>query len=460
MPATNFPHGITSFGMPVFGGGGLTLPLMGGKGKVFYVDPSYGSDGSTGLSANLAMDSVSAAYAKTVDKRGDIIYLMPGHAESVTAAAGLDLDVAGVKHIGLGNGTSRPTVTLGTLTTADVDIDAINQTIENVRFVSAIKSVAVMVDVNFGNLHMENPEQVNALRDEALARWNYYKSPINKALIPSSVIQLANAQAHGIVVDQSRHRLFFFENRSGVPVYVDDFYVTIGKEGAGKSVEGDQKTPLGVYFVTRFIDSDELPDLYGDGAFPINYPNIWDRRSGRTGTGIWLHGTPNGTFSRPPDDSDGCVIISNDDLNTLAPYIGEGQTTPVILAQEIEWVTKTEWQQRRNNFYGHLEQWRKDWESRDAGLYLRHYSKDYEGLGKNYESWVAHKRRVNPSKSFIKVDLIDTSIFLYPNGTDPILVMTFLQNYSSDNFHRVYRKRQYWRMEEDGNWRIIFEGSV
>ncbi len=313
---------------------------------------------------------------------------------------------------------------------------------------------------NFGNLHMENSEQVNALRDEALARWNYFKSPIDKTLIPSSVIQLANAQAHVIVVDQSRHRLFLFENRDGVPVYVDDFYVTIGKEGAGKSVEGDQKTPLGVYFVTRFIDSDELPDLYGDGAFPINYPNIWDRRSGRTGTGIWLHGTPSETFSRPPDDSDGCVIISNDDLNTLAPYIGEGQTTPVILAQEIEWVTKTEWQQRRNNFYGHLEQWRKDWESRDAGLYLRHYSKDYEGLGKNYESWVAHKRRVNPSKSFIKVNLINTSIFLYPNGTDPILVMTFVQNYSSDNFHRVYRKRQYWRMEEDGNWRIIFEGSV
>lgn len=313
---------------------------------------------------------------------------------------------------------------------------------------------------NFGSFHKERREQINAFLEETLARWNYNKSPVDKTLIPSSLIQLADVQDHVIVVDQSRHRMFLFENRNGLPVYVDDFYITIGKKGAGKIIEGDQKTPLGVYFVTQFIESGKLPDLYGDGAFPINYPNIWDRRSGRTGTGIWLHGTPSEIFSRPPEDSDGCVIISNDDLKSLAPYIDEDQTTPVILAKEIDWVTKTEWQLRQKSFYSYLEQWRKDWESRDADLYLRHYSKDYEGLGKDYNSWAKHKRRVNPSKAFIKVNLVDTSIFIYPDGTDPILVVTFKQNYSSDNFQRVFRKRQYWRMEEDGHWRIIFEGSV
>ncbi|MFT5426196.1 MAG: murein L,D-transpeptidase YafK [Gammaproteobacteria bacterium] len=217
---------------------------------------------------------------------------------------------------------------------------------------------------------------------------------------------------------------------------------------------------MGVYFFTQFIKSKELPDLYGDGAFPINYPNIWDRRSGRTGDGMWLHGTPSEIFSRPPEDSNGCVIISNDDLKTLSPFIVLNQTTPVILAQEIEWITKDQWQLRQKSFTSYLEQWRKDWESRDADLYLSHYSKDYEGLGKNYDSWAEHKRRVNPTKAFIKVNLADTSIFSYPGGTEPILVVTFKQNYSSDSFQRVYRKRQYWWMEKDGRWRIIFEGSV
>ncbi len=313
---------------------------------------------------------------------------------------------------------------------------------------------------DFGNYHKIDNEKINPLRDEILARWNYYKSPIDKTLIPSSIIQLSDKQDYILVVDQSRHRMFLYRNHNGMPVYVNDFYVTIGKEGTGKTFEGDQKTPLGVYFVTRFIESDMLPDLYGDGAFPINYPNIWDRRNGRTGTGIWLHGTPSDIFSRPPDDSDGCVIISNDDLKSLAPYIAAGQTTPLILANEIKWETRGEWKKRQKSFFSYLEQWRKDWESRDVDLYLSHYSKDYEGLGKNYESWARHKRRVNLSKSFIKVNLDNTSIFVYPNGTAPIMVITFMQNYSSDSFKRAFRKRQYWRMEEDGNWRIIFEGSV
>ncbi|RKZ48600.1 MAG: hypothetical protein DRQ58_04120 [Gammaproteobacteria bacterium] len=312
----------------------------------------------------------------------------------------------------------------------------------------------------FGNSHGKYSEQIKALRDEILARWNYYKSPVDKTLIPSSLIQLSEKQDYVLVVDQSRHRMFLYKNQNGLPVYVDDFYVTIGKKGAGKIFEGDQRTPLGVYFVTRFIESNALPDLYGDGAFPLNYPNIWDRRNGRTGTGIWLHGTPSEIFSRPPEDSDGCVIISNDDLKNLAPYVDVDQITPVILAKKIKWETKAEWKKRQKSFFSYLEQWRKDWESRDVDLYLSHYSKDYEGLGKNYDSWAKHKRRVNKSKSFIKVNLADTSIFVYPDGTGPIMVVTFMQNYSSNSFTRAYRKRQYWKMEEDGNWRIIFEGSV
>lgn len=75
---SNFPHGIASFGMPVFGSGGLTLPLMGGAGKAkaFFVDPANGSDGNDGLTPQRALDSVSKAYSLTTDKQGDVIYLL------------------------------------------------------------------------------------------------------------------------------------------------------------------------------------------------------------------------------------------------------------------------------------------------------------------------------------------------------------------------------------------------
>lgn len=80
MSLTHYPHGLSSFGMPVMGGG--MLPLMGGRiaatgdAKVYFVDPANGSDGNTGLSPDRALDTVSAALALTVDKSGDTIYLL------------------------------------------------------------------------------------------------------------------------------------------------------------------------------------------------------------------------------------------------------------------------------------------------------------------------------------------------------------------------------------------------
>ena len=275
---------------------------------------------------------------------------------------------------------------------------------------------------DFGNITNAPYTRINSLLSEVKARWNFHKATIDNNKIPSSLIKLANSQSHVIVVDALTSRLFLFENNNGVPKLKSDFYVTIGKNGTGKYVEGDQKTPIGVYFVTGFIPSEDLPDLYGDGAFPINYPNAWDRSHNRTGYGIWLHGTPSKFYSRAPKDSDGCVIVSNNDLNTLSRFIDAG-------------------------------------ESRNVGSYLSHYSKDYTGLGKNYDSWVEYKSRIIPTKKFIKVDLSNKSVFVYPEPIN-IMVVTFMQDYSSDTFRKKFLKRQYWKMEQDGKWRIIFEGAA
>ncbi|MAJ91049.1 MAG: hypothetical protein CMF40_02555 [Legionellales bacterium] len=311
---------------------------------------------------------------------------------------------------------------------------------------------------DFGNITSAPFNHIDSLLTEVKARWDFHKNSVDKNKIPSSLIKLANTQSHVIVVDAQSSRLFLFENDNGVPKLKSDFYVTIGKNGTGKYTEGDQKTPIGVYFVTGFIPSEDLPDLYGDGAFPINYPNAWDQRHNRTGYGIWLHGTPSKVYSRAPKDSNGCVIVSNNDLNTLADFIDEGKT-PVIIANSINWINKKEWKKRNDNYNLFVEQWRRDWETRNVKLYLRHYSKEYTGLGKNYDSWVQYKSRVIPTKKFIKVDLSNKSVFLYPDIPD-LMVVTFLQDYSSDTFRRKFVKRQYWRMEEDGKWRIIYEGTA
>lgn len=314
---------------------------------------------------------------------------------------------------------------------------------------------------SFGSFPSARYEQILSLREEARARWRHYLAQPPEDRIPGSLVEMGPNQSHAVVVDANQSRLYLFENREGVPRLVHDFYATLGKQGVMKFREGDQKTPIGVYFVTGFISPEELPDLYGDGAFPIDYPNAWDQRHGRTGYGIWLHGTPSNTYSRPPRDSDGCVIVSNRDLNTLSTYLKSRnlKTIPVVITHDIEWLSLADWRTRQAGFADFIEQWRRDWESRNTDLYLSHYSPRYSGLGKDYEGWVEYKRRVNRSKEFIDIEISDKSMFLYP-GEDGLLVVTFEQEYKSNNIHRRFVKRQYWRLEEDGTWRIVYEGSV
>lgn len=310
----------------------------------------------------------------------------------------------------------------------------------------------------FGAAPFAPYQQVGALRDEARARLRHYAAPPPMDQIPAPLVMMSESQKYAVVVNMSTSRLYLYENRDGVPRLVHDFYATIGKNGMGKFAQGDQKTPVGVYFVTGFIDPGKLPDFYGTGAFPIDYPNVWDVRQGRTGYGIWLHGTPSNTFSRPPRDSDGCVILSNLDLERIKPYLQAGDT-PVILTERIEWLPRQEWERRQASLAQLVEDWRRDWESRDTNRYLENYSPAYSGLGMDFAAWTRYKRRVNTGKQFIRVAISRQSMFLYP-GEESLLVVTFRQDYSSDSNRRSFVKRQYWKQEADGRWRILYEGSV
>ncbi len=308
-----------------------------------------------------------------------------------------------------------------------------------------------------GNTGHANPHRIDELRAEALARVRTFRDPPPRGRVPHHLVQLDPAQRHVIVVDTRRSRLFLYENDGGVPHLVADYYTTLGRNGVAKQVEGDQKTPLGVYFVTSSIPGQKLPDLYGWGAFPINYPNAWDRMMGRTGFGIWLHGVPADTFARAPQASDGCIALSNPDLERLGTSIQVG-ITPVVVSDEVRWVDLRELETRRAAFRQTLETWRADWESLDTERYLAHYSDRFRSEAMNRHAWGEHKRRVNSSKLWIKVGIGDPSIFLGP-GIPEVMVVTFDQDYRSSNLTQRSRKRQYW-VREKGAWKIVFEGPT
>ncbi len=300
-------------------------------------------------------------------------------------------------------------------------------------------------------------DRVADLRDEARARLARYQHERPVDRVPRYLIQLQPEQKHAIVIDTSRSTLYVFENDKGTARYLADYYISIGKNGFEKLREGDKKTPLGVYHVTSSMPRENLADLYGSGAFPINYPNEWDRREGRKGSGIWLHGTPSDTFSRPPQASDGCVVLTNRDLDAIRQRMQIG-LTPVIISSQVEWVQPQAIAGTRQELNGALESWRRDWESLDTERYLKHYSPAFTSGNQDYREFAKQKRQVNAGKQWVKVKVDRVSIFLYP-GKEKLAVVTFDQDYSSSNLSNRMRKRQYW-IKEGAGWRIVHEGSA
>jgi murein L,D-transpeptidase YafK len=347
------------------------------------------------------------------------------------------------------------------LDVALVEVEKVLHAYPNFRLANLIKGDLLLARAQplkaMGGATGAPAERVADLRDEARARLarSQNERPVDR--VPRYLVQLQPEQKYALIVDTSKSTLYVFENQGGTARYLTDYYISSGKNGIDKVKEGDKKTPVGVYHVTSSMPREKLADLYGVGAFPINYPNEWDRREGRKGGGIWLHGTPSDTFSRPPQASDGCVVLTNRDLDAIRQHVQIG-LTPVIISSSIEWVQPQAVSGLRQELGGMLEQWRRDWESLNTERYLTHYSTTFTAGTQDYKAFAQQKRQVNAGKEWVKVKVEKVSMFLYP-GKERLAVVTFDQNYASSNLSNKMRKRQYW-IKEGASWRIIHEGTA
>jgi murein L,D-transpeptidase YafK len=351
-------------------------------------------------------------------------------------------------------------ITQNRLDTALTQVEALLRSNPNFRLANLIKGDLLIARVrplrSMGDAPNAPRERLDDLRAEALARLKAYRERPPADKVPRYILEMQPQQRYAVVVDAQRARLFLYQNVEGVPRLVADYYISAGKRGMEKIREGDEKTPIGVYYVTANLPRSKLSDFYGSGAFPISYPNEWDKRLGRNGHGIWLHGTPSDTFSRPPRASNGCVVLSNRDLDALAQTLQVG-LTPVIISEKIEWQSIDELAADRKALRDAIDSWRTDWESRDTARYLQHYSKKFSSGNQDYADWAKHKGNVNAGKEWIKVGVSGLSMFRSPG--QELVVVSFEQNYRSNNLENSMKKRQYW-INEGGQWRIVYEGAA
>lgn len=294
------------------------------------------------------------------------------------------------------------------------------------------------------------------LREESQLRMRALRERPPAGAIPAQFLQLSAKNRHAIAIDTSRARLYLFENDPATgPRLIADYYISVGKLGIEKVVEGDLRTPLGVYYITSSLNPKSLKDFYGAGALPINYPNPLDARRGKTGYGIWLHGTPREQFARAPKATDGCVVLANPDLERIIRTV-EVRTTPVIIAPTLRWVAPAAVQADARNFQDVLQAWRDAKASGDANRLLSFYTPDFAINGKTLEQ-SAPLLKVELSRMRGKdIQLKDVSVLRWTDSADT-MVVTFGEVPVGARTGAV--KRQYW-VRQGPQWKIFFEGVV
>lgn len=241
-------------------------------------------------------------------------------------------------------------------------------------------------------------QQLQELREQSRRRLAALTERPPEGAVPSQFLALSSSSRHAIAIDASRSRLYLFENtaarssdaRGRVSAaqmkLIADYYMSVGSAGVDKRNEGDLRTPLGVYHITSSLDPEKLPDLYGAGALPLNYPNALDTQRGNTGSGIWLHGSPSEQFARAPQACEGCVVLSNPDLQSLLALVSV-RTTPVVIATELQWVRPETLNAEREAFEATLASWRELKSAGDLAQLQRLYSPRFDNRGQTLADW-------------------------------------------------------------------------
>ena len=305
-------------------------------------------------------------------------------------------------------------------------------------------------------IHTRERAALDDLQNQLQVRWRYQSSQSkpNDNLLPSRLLLPGRDTHYLIYVDLPESRLYVYRHQKGRLIHLHNYYVTIGKNGIGKQIEGDRKTPVGVYRITSFIPDAELPPRYGPGALPIDYPNSIDRMTQRTGYGIWLHGTEPGYVNRGPYASDGCVTLSNHEFEHLREITGNATDIPVILDHAPVWLTRKDLPKRRANAIAAVQQRHSSW--------LRI---DKAGLAKVYRAMnAAHLEEAlrNPSQerplSPLTADwnyptIPDIELMGYPHSIETFLARLTFKN--ADGSRLIIN--QYWQHDANKNWQVMAE---
>lgn len=265
-----------------------------------------------------------------------------------------------------------------------------------------------------------------------------------ETIIPEGLIDPGRGEnKRTLVVEKASQRLYVYSFRQGQYYLSAVYKISTGENFGEKSRKGDKKTPLGFYLFNHKYLDDELAPRYGVLAFSMDYPNFWDRKLGKSGDGIWVHGTDKKLV---PEDSDGCVAMNNYDVMRLENDIRLVET-PILIYEQIEY--KNVHSQRRDarEIKSFIEKWRRAWQKKNMGKYLDLYAVDFvSNKEQNLKKWMAERTRLNKQHVNINITIDELRIFKHRD----MIVAIFKERYTADGFRRKGVKRLYIKHSVSG----------
>jgi len=273
--------------------------------------------------------------------------------------------------------------------------------------------------------------------------------------LPADLIRLPDSVGTVFVAEISTSTLHRFDNRDGQPAHVSQTHMSIGQNGADKQKSGDRRTPLGIYFVTEQLDTTRMHEKYGVTAFVLDYPNVLDKQSGKTGDGIWIHGVDARGGKRPPRDTDGCIALPNDELVEMVDLF-RSNTTPVLVGRELKWSDPVAVKALRLELEAAVSAWATSLERRDMQAHLSLYSEDFRHWTLNKPEWSVLLQETLGRRRITDVTVSELLLLADPNDEGLYLGrfgLTIIED--SQTFEST--KRLYWRRSASGMLQIVAE---
>ncbi|MDI6687304.1 MAG: L,D-transpeptidase [Desulfobacterales bacterium] len=274
----------------------------------------------------------------------------------------------------------------------------------------------------------------------------------SRVKVPDVLISFDNdsSSKYAMVVEKGTQQLLvYYYGDSFKEMY--RFKCSTGEVAGRKFRSGDKKTPEGLYFFTNKYKKRDLSSIYGTMAFPINYPNFFDRVEGRNGHSIWLHGTNQPIKAR---DSNGCIVLANQDIDRLEKYIVLHKT-PIVIVNNLSYASFDDKSKIKNSIFNFLKQWNNALENGTYHEYLEYYAPEYLPDISWWTEWNKVKKIYSASNLNLSVEVRRRSILRH-NGIYVVLFDQFVK--CSDKELHAGSKKLY--LVSMGNYfRIVGEES-